>query len=215
MIDILLNLIHTLYQLPDLIGWGGYLILFLIVFAETGLFFGFFLPGDSLLITAGLFAAGGKLDIIILNATLIAAAILGDSVGYWFGHRIGKGLFEKKKSRIFKKKHLLKAKAFYEKHGGKTIVIARFMPLIRTFAPIVAGATDMHYRKFVFFNVIGGILWVLSMTLIGYFIGSTIPNVEQNIGVLVIVVVVVSLVPGLIEYVRQRKVGEKTVPVPA
>jgi len=213
-INFILNLIHALYQLPDLIGWGGYLILFLIVFAETGLFFGFFLPGDSLLITAGLFAAGGKLNILILIPSLIAAAIVGDTIGYWSGHRFGKHLFKRKKSRIFKKKHLLKAKAFYEKHGGKTIVIARFMPLIRTFAPIVAGATDMPYKKFAYFNVIGGVLWVLSMTLIGYFIGSAVPDIEKNIGLLVIAVVAVSFIPGIIEYLRQKK-EDKEVPVPA
>ena len=212
-INFILNLIHALYQLPDLIGWGGYLILFLIIFAETGLFFGFFLPGDSLLITAGLFAAGGKLSIFILIPSLTAAAIAGDTIGYWSGHRFGKRLFERK-SRTFMKKHLLKAKAFYEKHGGKTIVIARFMPLIRTFAPIVAGATDMPYKKFAYFNVIGGVLWVLSMTLIGYFIGYAVPDIEKNIGILVIAVVAASFIPGIIEYLRQRK-EDKQIPVPA
>ncbi len=205
MLDILFEIIHKIYSVADLIGWGGYLILFLIIFAETGLFVGFFLPGDSLLIVAGIFAGAGKLDIVLLNIILIAAAIIGDYVGYLFGERVGKNLFKKDHSKIFKKKHLLRAKDFYERHGGKTIIIARFIPVIRTFAPIVAGATGMNYRKFLHYNVLGGVLWVLSMTLTGYYLGSTIPNIEDNIGPLVIVVIILSLIPAVIGYIKEKR----------
>ncbi len=205
MLDQILALINAIYSIPDLIGWGGYVILFLIIFAETGLLLGFFLPGDSLLITAGLFAAGGKLDIVILNITLIAAAIIGDSTGYWCGNRLGRRLFQKENSRLFKKKHLLKAKIFYDKHGGKTIILARFMPVIRTFAPLVAGTAEMPYKKFAMFNIVGGVLWVMSMTLIGYFIGSSVPNIEKHIGILVIFVVLLSFVPAIIGYIMEKK----------
>ena len=215
MLEQIFVLINFLYSIPDLIGWGGYLILFLIVFAETGLFVGFFLPGDSLLITAGLFAAGGKLDVIILLVSLTIAAIIGDSAGYWFGHRLGKKLFQKDNSRLLKKKHLVKAKAFYDNHGGKTIILARFVPVIRTFAPIVAGAAEMPYRRFAHFNIIGGVLWVVGMILIGYFIGSSVPDIEKHIGPLVLAVVVLSFVPAIIGYMmekRKRKKGQTDLP---
>ncbi len=219
MLDILFEIIHKIYSVADLIGWGGYLVLFLIIFAETGLFVGFFLPGDSLLITAGIFAGAGKLDIILLASVLIVAAIVGDSTGYWFGEKIGKPLFSKDHSKLFKRKHLLKAKDFYERHGGKTIIIARFVPVIRTFAPIVAGATDMNYRKFLHYNIIGGILWVLSMTLIGYYLGSVVPNIESNIGPLVIIVVIISLIPAIVGYIREKRRDKHkaatTLPIPA
>ncbi len=205
MLEFILSIVNKIYAIPDIICFVGYILLFMIVFAETGIFVSFFLPWNSLLITAGLFAAAGKLDIVLLNLLLIPAAIIGDSFGYWFGEKVGKRLFEREKSRIFKKDHLLKAKAFYDRHGGKTIILARFMPLIRTFAPIVAGATDMHYRKFVSYNILGGILWVLAMTMTGYIIGASVPNIEKNIGVLVISVVIISFIPAGIEYLRERK----------
>ncbi len=214
MLDFIFDIIHKIYSVADLIGWGGYLVLFLIIFAETGLFVGFFLPGDSLLITAGIFAGAGKLDIIWLNIILIIAAIVGDSVGYWFGQKVGKKLFTRSHSHFFKKKHLLRAKAFYDRHGGKTIIIARFVPVIRTFAPIVAGATDMHYRKFLSYNIFGGAFWVLSMTMIGYFLGSTVPDMEKNIGPLVLVVIILSLLPAIIGYMREKK-RERSLPIPA
>ena len=214
MLDQILNLIHKIYNIPDLIGWGSYWVLFFIIFAETGLFVGFFLPGDSLLVAAGLFAAAGKLDVFLLIGFLSAAAIIGDSTGYWFGEKIGKKLFERKKSHFFKPKHLLRAKRFYEKHGGKTIIIARFVPVVRTFAPIVAGATDMHYRRFLTFNIVGGVLWVMSMTLVGYFIGSIVPDIDKHMGVLIISVIIISLIPAIVEYMREKR-RERTLPIPA
>ncbi len=215
MLEQLFALINFIYSIPDLIGWGGYLILFFIIFAETGLFIGFFLPGDSLLLTAGLFAAGGKLNIIILTISLTIAAIIGDSTGYWFGKKVGKKLFQKENSRFLKKKHLLKAKGFYDRHGGKTIILARFVPIIRTFAPIVAGATEMHYKKFLNYNIIGGVLWATGLTLIGYFIGSSIPNMEKHIGPLVIAVVILSFLPAIIGYIMEkRKKGKGHVDLP-
>ena len=215
MLDQILLLINSIYSIPDLIGWGGYAILFLIIYAETGLFVGFFLPGDSLLVSAGLFAAGGKLDIIILNVSLVAAAILGDSTGYYFGEKVGRRFFEKDTSRIFKKKYLLRAKDFYDRHGGKTIILARFMPVIRTFAPIVAGTAAMPYKKFLVYNIIGAVAWVTGMTLVGYYIGSVVPDIEKNIGVLVIVVVILSFIPGIIGYLKERKREKAITPLPA
>ena len=212
MLDILFDIIHKIYSVTDLIGWGGYLVLFLIIFAETGLFVGFFLPGDSLLITAGIFAGAGKLDIFWLIVILVAAAVIGDSTGYWFGEKVGKKLFNRPHSHLFKKKHLMRAKDFYDRHGGKTIIIARFIPIIRTFAPIIAGATDMHYRKFLSYNIFGGAFWVLLMTLIGYYLGSTVPDIEKNIGPVVLAVIILSLLPAIIGYakekIRERKKSE-------
>ena len=164
----------------QLVECGGYIGLTLIVFVETGLLIGFFLPGDSLLVTAGLLAATGIVDlnILVLNLLLIPAAIIGDAVGYWIGRRAGRPLFDRPDSRFFKRKHLLQTQAFYERHGGKTIVLARFVPIIRTFAPVVAGVAEMPYRRFAAFNIFGGIGWVVSMTLTGYFLGSAIPGID-------------------------------------
>jgi len=187
-----------------LIRIGGILGMFVIVFAETGLLIGFFLPGDSLLVTAGLFAASGQLDILWLNLSLMAAAILGDATGYWIGYRAGMAIYSRPDSFFFRRRHLTAAHAFYEKHGGKTIIIARFMPIIRTFAPVVAGAGTMSYRRFAAYNVIGGIGWVASMTLIGYFLGRAVPNLDQHLHELVAVVIFLSLLPGIIAYLRER-----------
>ena len=171
------HLLHQVTDVETLVRVGGLSAMTIIVFAETGLLVGFFLPGDSLLVTAGVFAGTGQLNILHLNLILIAAAILGDTVGYWFGRKTGPALFTRPKSLLFNPAHLKRAHDFYERHGGKTIVLARFMPLVRTFAPIVAGWAQMPYRRFLAFNVFGGALWVLSMTLIGYFLGQ-IPGVE-------------------------------------
>jgi membrane-associated protein len=193
-----------LYNLPELIRWGGYAVLTAIVFAETGLLVGFFLPGDSLLVTAGVIAATGELNILLLNVLLCAAAIIGDQVGYMIGRRAGPKLFTREKSFFFAKDHLLRTKAFYDKHGGKTIVIARFMPFARTFAPVVAGVGAMSYRRFVSYNVFGGIGWVVSMTLIGYFLGNSIPDIDKHIHKVVAVVILLSILPGIIEILRHR-----------
>jgi membrane-associated protein len=169
---------------------------------------GFFLPGDSLLVTAGLFAAKGDLDIVWLNIALIVAAILGDATGYWIGYRAGKALYSRPNSFFFRREHLIKTHEFYERHGGKTIVIARFMPIIRTFAPVVAGAAEMTYRRFAAYNVIGGIGWVLSMTLTGYLLGRSVPEIDKHIHLVVAVVIFLSLLPGIIAYVRARLQGQ-------
>jgi len=194
----------TVYNVPELIRWGGYVGLFVIVFAETGLLIGFFLPGDSLLVTAGLFAYTGELDITFLNILLWVAAITGDALGYWIGWRSGKALFSRPDSFFFRRSHLIKTQQFYEKHGGKTIILARFMPIIRTFAPVVAGVATMTYRKFATFNVAGGILWVSSMTLTGYFLASVVPDINKHLHLVVAVVIFLSLLPGIIAFLKER-----------
>jgi membrane-associated protein len=184
--------------------------LILIVFAETGLAMGFFLPGDSLLVVAGLFAASGKLNVFILLTTLFVAAVVGDAVGYYSGLKLGPRIFTRQKSLFFRPSHLEKAQGFYEKYGGKTIIIARFVPIVRTFAPIVAGAAKMPYRQFVAFNVLGGFLWVFSMILAGYFLGSAVERafgikLEDHIEKVVVIVVALSLLPPVYEYLRSRR----------
>ena len=200
-------IIETLLAKGGLFVYGG---LIFIIFAETGLAAGFFLPGDSLLVVAGLFAATGKLSLAILLSTLFLAAVVGDTVGYYTGAKIGPRIFTRQESLFFKPSHLQKAHAFYEKYGGKTIVIARFVPFVRTFAPIVAGAAQMPYRNFILFNVAGGFLWVFSMILSGYFLGSLLKskfgiNLDEHIEWVVIVVVAISLMPPVIEYLRSRR----------
>lgn len=192
-------------SLADLIRWGGYLVLVAIVFCETGLLVGFFLPGDSLLITAGLVAAAGSLDIWLLNLLLIPAAIIGDSVGYAIGYRAGPRLFTKEQSLLFSRKHLLRTREFYEKYGGKTIVLARFIPLLRTFAPVVAGIGQMQYRRFLFYNVFGGVLWVTSLTWAGYLLGTLIPDISRYIHIVVLVVIALSMVPVVLEVWKARR----------
>jgi membrane-associated protein len=178
----------------------GYVILFAIVFAESGLFFGFFLPGDSLLLTAGLLASKDLLNIWVLTPLMFVAAVLGDNVGYWFGAKTGPRIFNRENSLLFKRKNLLAAKAFYDKHGGKTIVLARFMPFIRTFAPIVAGAVEMEYRRFFFFNLVGGVLWGIGVTLAGYFLARLFPPelLDKYFLLIVVGVIVVSVLPTAI-----------------
>lgn len=176
-----------------------------IIFAETGLFLGFFLPGDSLLMTAGLFAAKGDLNIFVLLFTLSIAAIVGDAVGFWVGKKAGALLYERKETFFFRRSHLLKAKAFYEKHGGKTIVLARFIPIVRTFAPTVAGAALMPYARFAVFNVAGGIAWISSMSLAGYALGSLIPDIDKHIHELIVLVVFLSVLPGIIAWIKEKR----------
>ena len=195
-----------LHDLPDLIRWGGYLGLFLIVFSETGLMVGFFLPGDSLLVTAGLLAAVDHyFNIGILNLVLILAAVAGDSTGYAIGCHAGPKIFNKPDSFLFHRDHLERARKFYEKYGNKTIVLARFVPIVRTFAPTVAGVGRMDYKRFITYNVFGGAGWVLSMTLLGYFLGRSIPNIEKKIHYVVLVVIVLSLLPIVKEILAERK----------
>ena len=206
------HIFHQLTDVETLVRVGGVTAMTIIVFAETGLLVGFFLPGDSLLVTAGVFAGTGQLNIVNLNLILIAAAILGDTVGYWFGRKTGPALFNRPKSMFFNPAHLKRAHDFYEKHGGKTIVLARFMPIVRTFAPIVAGMGQMPYRRFISFNVFGGALWVLSMTLIVYFLGQ-IPGVKEHVEIVIIVVVFLSILPGIIAAAREwRKARREAAP---
>ena len=206
--------------IDTLLDWLGayvYLGLIFIIFAETGLAIGFFLPGDSLLVVAGLFAAAGKLNLWVMLITLFIAAVVGDAVGYYSGKKMGKAIFSRPKSRFFNPKHLEKAHSFYEKYGGKTIIIARFVPIVRTFAPIVAGAADMKYKDFLIFNIFGGFLWVTSMLLTGYFLGGLVEQMmqswfgiegfklEEHIDKVVIVVVFLSILPMIIEYWKARR----------
>lgn len=193
------------YSLDDLIRWGGYVVLVAIVFIETGLLIGFFLPGDSLLITAGLVAATGALDIWWLNALLIVAAVVGDSVGYAIGYRAGPRIFTREKSLLFRPSHVERTRQFYARHGAKTIVIARFVPIVRTFAPVVAGVGQMEYRRFLLYNVAGGVGWVTSMTWAGYLLGQTIPNIGDHIHVVVAIVIVLSVIPIAVELYRERR----------
>jgi membrane-associated protein len=178
--------------------------LFAIVYSETGLLIGFFLPGDSLLVTAGLFAARGELDIVLLNMLLSIAAVTGDATGYFIGLRAGHALYNRPQSRLFRRDHLLKTKEFYEKYGGITIILARFMPFARTFAPVVAGVAEMRYRRFAMFNVVGGVGWVMSMTLIGYFLGRLIPGIEQKIEYVIAIVILLSILPLIYKYLQHK-----------
>lgn len=175
-----------------------------IVFAESGLFFGFFLPGDSLLFTAGLFASQGYINIFLLLIGTTLCAIAGDSVGYAFGKRVGPALFSREDSFFFKKKHVESARVFYEKYGVKTIVFARFVPIVRTFAPIVAGVANMNYRTFLFYNIIGGFSWVWSMTLAGFFLGTLVPNIEKYLHYIIFGIIVLSFVPVVVEVIKAR-----------
>lgn len=193
------------FEVTELIQWAGYLGLFIIVFAESGIFVGFFLPGDSLLFAAGLLASKGVLNPWILIPLLSLAAILGDSAGYWSGKKFGKKLFQRPDSRLFRKERLLQAQQFYQRHGGKTIVLARFMPFIRTFAPIVAGVADMPYRRFLFFNIFGGIFWVTSLTLAGSYLGGLIPDIDLYILPIIGVIVLISFIPAGIHYLISRR----------
>lgn len=192
-------------NLEKLILTVGYLGIFGIVFAESGLLFGFVFPGDSLLLTAGLLASRNYLNIYALIVLSIIAAISGDSTGYWIGKNFGRKLFEKKDSFFFKKKYLRKAEKFYEEHGGKAIVIARFMPIIRTFAPIVAGVAQMSYPRFLSFNIFGGIFWVLLTTLTGYFLGTKVPGADKYFHYIVIAVIFISLLPSAIHFWKEYR----------
>ena len=203
MTDIVVSLIQ-LPTLEEIVQWGGYIGLFAIIFSETGLLIGFFLPGDSLLVTAGLFAARGNLDIVWLNLLLIIAAISGDAVGYMIGRKAGKTLYNRPQSRFFRRDHLMKTHEFYEKYGGITIFLARFMPFARTFAPVVAGVAEMKYSKFALYNITGGITWIVSMTLTGYFLGRTVPGIEKNIEYIILIVVFLSISPLLYKYAQHK-----------
>ncbi len=195
------------FDLIGLIRTFGYVGIIAIIFAESGLFFGFFLPGDSLLLTAGLLASRGELNLWILLLTLPVAAVLGDNVGFWFGKKVGPPIFNRDNSLLFRRKNLLAAKAFYEKHGGKTITLARFMPFIRTFVPIVAGAVEMEYRRFFFFNLLGGLVWAAGATAAGYFLGQFFPPdvLDRYFLLILVVVIFLSASPAMIHAWREYR----------
>ena len=204
LIDAFMWVIHLIRDPGDLIRWGGYPGLTAIVYLETGAMV-FFLPGDSLLVTAGIYAAKGDLNILLLNALLIPAAIIGDATSYFIGAKTGPKIFNKPRSRIFRPEHVKAAQAFYDKHGGKAIIISRFMPLVRTFVPVVAGVAKMPYRQFALYNVTGAALWVLSMTMIGFVLGRQFEHfVTHHTEKIIIAVVLLSISPGLFEYVKAK-----------
>ena len=205
--DILLHLDKYLDIMIQTMGLWSYVIIFVIIFCETGLVVTPVLPGDSLLFAIGTFAAIGSFDLFAVTAVLTVAAIAGDTANYWIGHYLGSKVFHYEGSRFFNKQHLERTHQFYEKYGGKTIIIARFIPVIRTFAPFVAGIGSMTYRKFLAYNVVGGILWIFSLTLAGYFFGN-IPVVRKNFSLVIMAIVVISCLPGVIEYLRQRGKGD-------
>jgi membrane-associated protein len=205
-VDLIQDFFRTVYNVPELIRLVGLYGLVLIVFAETGLMVGFFLPGDSLLVIAGVFAYRGELDLLRLILFVAAAAVAGDATGYWIGYRAGKALFNRPDSLLFRREHLVKTHEFYERHGGKTIVLARFMPILRTFAPVVAGAAQMTYRQFAVYNIAGGIGWVLSMTLTGYLLARSVPEewLAKHIELVVFVVILLSLLPAIVSFLRAK-----------
>ena len=201
----LLDLFNRMRDVRAIIAWGGYAGLAAIIFAETGLLIGFFLPGDSLVVTAGLLAATtGVFNVWLLGVLLSLASILGNTAGYHIGKAAGPRLFTRGDSLLFNKKHLYRARDFYERHGGKTIIIARFMPIVRTFVPVVAGMGQMGYRRYTIYNVAGGIGWIWSMLFVGYVLGRYIPGVDRHIEIVIILVVLVSMLPGLIGWLRSR-----------
>lgn len=195
-------------DLPQLIKSLGYFGVWAIIFAESGLFIGFFLPGDSLLFTAGFIASQGFLNIAVLIFGAFICAVLGDNVGYATGYRFGRKLFQKEDSWLFHKKHLVKTQAFYEKHGKKTIVLARFMPIVRTFAPIVAGIGAMKYKTFMSYNLIGGFIWTVGITLLGYYLGQVIPDVDKYLLPIVGLIIVVSLLPSVIHIIQENRANK-------
>ena len=206
--DQLIRLLSTVMT-----GWLGYLLLFGIVFSETGLLVGFVLPGDSLLFTVGVVAGAGQLNIALVDIVLILAALTGDTLNYFLGRGIGPKVFSREDSRYFRKDHLLRTQTFYDRHGGKTLIYARFVPIIRTFAPFVAGVGQMPYLRFLSFSVFGGVGWVLFMTLLGYSLGN-VPIVRQNFEKVIVAIVVISLLPALREAWKARRGPKSAVTVP-
>lgn len=203
-IDMFLHIDSYMEAIVGAFGYWTYIILFAIVFAETGLVVAPFLPGDSLLFVAGTLAGSGYLNILAVYLTLLTAAIIGDTVNYWLGHFIGKKVFSQKNSKIFKKEYLEKAREFYEKHGAKAIILARFLPILRTFAPFVAGIGNMHYRTFIVYNVVGALVWVTGFTFAGYFFGG-LEFIQHNFHYVVVLIIAISLVPAVIEFINYRR----------
>lgn len=192
------------FDLAEIIRTVGYIGLFAIVFAETGLLIGAFLPGDSLLFTAGFLASQDYLNIWLVLIVCFVAAIIGDATGYYIGHRFGRSLFQKEESRLFRPSYLVKSEEFFQRHGGRAIVLARFMPIVRTFAPVIAGISAMTYRSFAVYNVIGAVVWAIGVTLAGYFLGSAIPSIDTYLLPIIAVIVIVSIAPSAIHIWREN-----------
>lgn len=205
MLDSIKHLFHVLYDVQGLIHRGGVLAVCIIVFIETGFFVGFFLPGDSLLVTAGILSAAGLLNLWTLLPLAILCAIAGDQLGYAIGRRAGRAIYNRPDSFLFKRAHLERAHNFYETYGGKTIILARYVPIVRTFCPPVAGAARMNYAQYLTYDIFGGVLWVGSMILGGYGVGKLMPNLGDRIHYVIIVVVFLSLLPGIIGALRARR----------
>jgi membrane-associated protein len=201
------ELLHRLRDLPALVTWAGTVGLTAIIFVETGLFFGFFLPGDSVLVTAGLLIAQGTLRINVYELALLLniAAIVGDNTNYWVGRLSGPKIFHREDSLFFRRHYVDEAHAFYQRHGPKTVVLARFVPIVRTFAPLVAGVGQMDYRTFLTYSVLGGTAWIWSMLMLGYFLGAKVPGVASHIELVIIAVIFVSILPGIISWWRSRR----------
>jgi membrane-associated protein len=207
-LESILHFLRSLYDpegLKELIGSGGAPLVCTIVFVETGFFVGFFLPGDSLLVTAGIFAAAGVVPLRWLLLPVMACAIAGDQIGYWIGRTMGPALYRREDSLFFRRSHLQRAHEFYEKYGGRAVIFARFVPIVRTFCPPVAGAARMPYTRYVMFDIFGGVLWVGAMILGGYFLGRSVPNIGQRIHYVIAVVVLLSVLPAVISIVRARR----------
>ena len=212
MLDSILHFLRSLYDpegLKELIRSGGAPLVCTIVFIETGFFVGFFLPGDSLLVTAGVFAAASVIPLRYLLLPVMACAIAGDQIGYWIGRSAGKTLFSRPDSFFFRKSHLERAHAFYEKYGGRAVIFARFVPIIRTFCPPVSGAALMPYPRYLAYDIAGGVLWVGTMILGGYFLGRSVPNIGERIHYVIAVVVILSLLPAIIGILRARSVASR------
>ncbi len=203
-VDIILHLDLYLGYIIDQFGVWAYLVLFAIIFCETGLVITPFLPGDSLIFVAGVFAASGSFNLGLVFLTLAGAAILGDSVNYFLGHHFGKRVLKQEKIKFIKKEHIAETQDFYKKHGSKTVILARFLPILRTFAPFVAGIAQMPYLIFLTYSVLGAIVWVGLFVLIGYFFGN-IPLVKENFSIAVMIIVVASLIPPFVEYLKHRR----------
>jgi membrane-associated protein len=210
-LESLRQLLHRIYDVEGLVRAGGPLLVCIVVFVETGLFVGFFLPGDSLLVTAGVFAAAGSIPLRWLLLPVMLCAIVGDQLGYWIGRGMGASLYKREESFFFRRSHLQRAHDFYEKYGGKTVILARFVPIVRTFCPPVAGAAGMPYSRYLTYDIFGGILWVGSMILGGYALGRSIPNVGQKIHYVIAVVIVLSLLPAVISILRERRAAKSGV----
>ena len=218
MFNAILQFFHALFNpegLKELIRAGGAPLICGIVFIETGFFVGFFLPGDSLLVTAGILSAGEVIPLKWLLLPVMLCAILGDQIGYWIGRAAGSALYRREDSLFFRRSHLQRAHDFYEKYGGRAVILARFVPIVRTFCPPVAGAANMPYLRYVIYDILGGTIWVGTMILGGYFLGRTIPNISQRIHYVILVVIVLSLLPAVISILRARRDGELPAASPA